>query len=332
MENIRQFMNEMKNYLIANGDVKYDKEVIKAKSKGPKTFDLDEILENVVCELVLIPLKEHLDDLIFREFSPSVTLVMEVMYHVRESSLHEVGVKAPLRPFSEEELAIIRNDLYKIQTSDLPSEKLKYFLAAVSSIFKFTKSYISGRKVDICTDDFIPLLIWVLSQCRTFTVEVEALYMCYLLNPSIMLGESGYYTRSLLSAGALLNETNKIFRNSATDVDSCQCSNRIEESSKEIKMVIIDQLNGLPLNVKTIRLKPNTKAKDICSVMARKLHVKHPEFFGLFMVVDGKAKILNDNFRLETIQESVQRDLRSKNCFFIYKEINKKLAWPFSNY
>lgn len=66
---------------------------IDQQATGPKPFDLDELLESVMYELVILPLKNHLDDMIFREFGASVSAVMEHMYYIRDIPLSEMGLK-----------------------------------------------------------------------------------------------------------------------------------------------------------------------------------------------------------------------------------------------
>lgn len=49
-------------------------------------------------------------------------------------------------------------------------------------------------------DDFLPLMTWVLVQCKVYTAELEVKYMEKLLLPSQMIGESGYYLTTLCGA------------------------------------------------------------------------------------------------------------------------------------
>ena len=62
MRNIRQFMNGMKNYLVKHGEGDFSQEVQKARGllKADEFLNLDQILEGVMHQLIIIPLREHL--------------------------------------------------------------------------------------------------------------------------------------------------------------------------------------------------------------------------------------------------------------------------------
>lgn len=65
MRNIRQFMNGMKNYLVKHGEKDFGVEVDKARAglKHDEFLNLDQILEGVMHQLIVLPLKEHLYEL-----------------------------------------------------------------------------------------------------------------------------------------------------------------------------------------------------------------------------------------------------------------------------
>lgn len=59
---MRQFMSGMKNYLVKHGEGDFQREVLRARSmlKPDEFLNLDTILENVMHQLVVLPLREHL--------------------------------------------------------------------------------------------------------------------------------------------------------------------------------------------------------------------------------------------------------------------------------
>lgn len=65
MRNIRQFMNGMKNYLVKHGEKDFAMEVDKARAslKHDEFLNLDQILEGVMHQLIILPLKEYLYEL-----------------------------------------------------------------------------------------------------------------------------------------------------------------------------------------------------------------------------------------------------------------------------
>lgn len=62
MRNMRQFMSGMKNYLVKHGEGDFQREVLRARSllKADEFLNLDTILERVMHQLVVLPLREHL--------------------------------------------------------------------------------------------------------------------------------------------------------------------------------------------------------------------------------------------------------------------------------
>lgn len=62
MRNMRQFMSGMKNYLVKHGEADFQREVDRARSqlKQDEFLNLDTILESVMHQLVILPLREHL--------------------------------------------------------------------------------------------------------------------------------------------------------------------------------------------------------------------------------------------------------------------------------
>lgn len=62
MRNMRQFMSGMKNYLVKHGEGDFQQEVLRARSmlKSDEFLNLDTILEGVMHQLVVLPLREHL--------------------------------------------------------------------------------------------------------------------------------------------------------------------------------------------------------------------------------------------------------------------------------
>jgi Ras and Rab interactor 2/3 len=62
---MRQFMNGMKNYLVKHGEKDFSIEVEKARAslKHDEFLNLDQILETVMHQLIVMPLREYLYEL-----------------------------------------------------------------------------------------------------------------------------------------------------------------------------------------------------------------------------------------------------------------------------
>lgn len=66
MRNIRQFTNGMKNYLVKHGEADFLAVVDKARLllKSDEFLNLDAILEKVMHHLIILPLREHMYNLL----------------------------------------------------------------------------------------------------------------------------------------------------------------------------------------------------------------------------------------------------------------------------
>lgn len=96
----------------------------------------------------------------------------------------------------------------KLQEAELPFEKLDFLLSAMTMILDNTSDP-ENQKTDVrhfgC-DDFLPLLAFVVCKCGFHFAEIEAEYIWGLLQPTLMIGQAGYYVTSLCSAAISLKE------------------------------------------------------------------------------------------------------------------------------
>lgn len=96
----------------------------------------------------------------------------------------------------------------KLQEAELPYEKLDHLLNAVTMILDNTvdpESENSDVRHFGC-DDFLPLFAYVICKCGFHFAEIEAEYMWGLLQPTLMIGQAGYYVTSLCSAAISLKD------------------------------------------------------------------------------------------------------------------------------
>lgn len=97
MRNIRQFMNGMKNYLVKHGEKDFGIEVERARAslKCDEFLNLDQILEGVMHQLIIMPLREHLYEL-FVDFYGSrgdIELMIDNMKFAENKDPTAFGVK-----------------------------------------------------------------------------------------------------------------------------------------------------------------------------------------------------------------------------------------------
>lgn len=90
----------------------------------------------------------------------------------------------------------------------MPFEKLSFLLNAVTMILDNTvdQENESSDVRHLGCDDFLPLFAYVICKCGFHFAEIEAEYMWGLLQPTLMIGQAGYYVTSLCSAAISLKE------------------------------------------------------------------------------------------------------------------------------
>lgn len=100
---MRQFMNGMKNYLVKHGEKDFKSEVEKACAtlKPDQFINLDHILEGVMHQLVILPLREHLYDLFVDYYGSrgDIELIIANMKFAEDKDQTAFGVKVSLKMF-----------------------------------------------------------------------------------------------------------------------------------------------------------------------------------------------------------------------------------------
>lgn len=106
-------------------------------------------------------------------------------------------------PPSNKAMRAISTILQRLQEVELPLEKLELLMTAVSVIFEASRCP-KGQMLN--ADDFLPLLVYVVTKTGCVGAEIEAEFMWGLLQPSLLNGEAGYYLTALCSAVQVLKK------------------------------------------------------------------------------------------------------------------------------
>lgn len=231
MRNMRQFMNGMKNYLVKHGEGKFHQEIESARSrlKADEFLNLDAILETVMHELVVLPLREHLYGMFvdYYKRSEDIQLLAQNVKYACGRSPADFGIRATVTPPSPTSLQAISVLLQRLQEAELPLEKLDLFLCVISTIFEATGC---PRGQQLGADDFLPVLVYVVTKTGFVGAEIEAEFMWGLLQPTLLNGEAGYYLTALCSAVHVL----KSFMASESENGTGSLDVSIAESAKLI--------------------------------------------------------------------------------------------------
>ncbi|XP_037936204.1 protein sprint-like [Teleopsis dalmanni] len=323
MRNMRQFMNGMKNYLVKHGEGKFHQEVETARSrlKSDEFLNLDAILETVMHQLVVLPLREHLYGMFVDYYTRSedIQLLAQNVKYACGRCATDFGIRSSVAPPSSTSLQIISSLLLRLQEAELPLDKLDLFLCVISTIFDATGC---PRGQQLGADDFLPVLVYVVAKCGFVGAEIEAEFMWGLLQPTLLNGEPGYYLTALCSAVHVL----KSFMASENESGSGSLdwrSSSLPACSSVLRVIIPDECNG-SLQTRTLPVRPHTTTREVCRIIAHKARITNPQDYALFKLVNGEETLLSD---IECPQD-IRLAAKGKHCMLAYKRIDAKIAWP----
>ncbi|XP_067637546.1 protein sprint isoform X2 [Eurosta solidaginis] len=327
MRNMRQFMNGMKNYLVKHGEGKFHQEIEaeRLRLKADEFLNLDAILETVMHQLVVLPLREHLYGMFvdYYKRSEDIQLLAQNVKYACGRNAADFGVRATVTPPSPTSLQIISALLQRLQEAELPLDKLDLFMCVIKTIFDATGC---PRGQQLGADDFLPVLVYVVAKCGFVGAEIEAEFMWGLLQPTLLSGEAGYYLTALCSAVHVL----KSFMASENENGSSSLdwrSSSLPACSSVLRVIIPDECNG-SLQTRTLPVRPHTTTREVCRTIAHKARITNPQDYALFKLVDGEETLLNDT----ECPQDVRLASKGKHCMLAYKRIDAKIAWPTSTY
>lgn len=113
MRNMRQFMSGMKNYLVKHGEGDFQREVLRARSqlKSDEFLNLDSILESVMHQLVVLPLREHLYGLFVDYYTGTgdIQLLVENVKHAFGKTPLDFGIRVSFHFNRSIDISSIKN-------------------------------------------------------------------------------------------------------------------------------------------------------------------------------------------------------------------------------
>ncbi|XP_034671395.1 protein sprint isoform X2 [Drosophila subobscura] len=323
MRNMRQFMSGMKNYLVKHGEGKFHAELESARGrlKADEFLNLDAMLETVMHQLVVLPLREHLYGIFVDYYTRSedIQLLAQNVRYACEREAADFGIRPTVTPPSQTALRLIANLLWRLQEAELPLDKLELFLCVISTVFDATGC---PRGQQLGADDFLPVLVYVVAKCGFVGAEIEAEFMWGLLQPTLLNGEPGYYLTALCSAVQVL----KTFMASESESGSGSLdwrSSCLPACSSVLRVIIPDECNG-SLQTRTLPVRPHTTTREVCRIIAHKARITNPQDYALFKLVDGEETLLSD----AECPQDARLAAKGKHCMLAYKRIDAKIAWP----
>uniref|UniRef100_A0AAZ3S2I8 Ras and Rab interactor 3 n=1 Tax=Oncorhynchus tshawytscha TaxID=74940 RepID=A0AAZ3S2I8_ONCTS len=322
LQEIRQMMTQLKSYLIQSTELQNLLE--------PNIYTEDKlevIIEAALCKAMLKPLREAvysgLKDIHARD--GCLKRLRENQSVVLGTTTTELGIttSVPETPVMEK----IQLKLMTLHQEYSPQKKIDLLLKTCKIIYEsMSIGCPSGRAYG--ADDFLPVLMYVLARSNMAFLLLDVEYMMELMDPALQLGEGSYY---LTTTYGVLEHIKNYEKQVVTRQLSLEIQNSIHRWEKRrtlnkasmSRSCVQDFINVSFLeagcNTKTLRVRPNTTAQDLCAQCADKFEVAEPESYSLSVLVEGHHQLLAPEEFPLPIKSSLHHSQPLKEYCFVYR-------------
>uniref|UniRef100_A0A8C1KBI6 Ras and Rab interactor 3 n=2 Tax=Cyprinus carpio TaxID=7962 RepID=A0A8C1KBI6_CYPCA len=321
LQEIRQMITQLKSYLIQSAELQNLQE-----AAGYAEEKLEIIIEAALCKSVLKPLREAvyngLKDIHSR--AGNLKKLKENQQVVQGTTTTDLGVTT-----SVPEMAImekIQTKLGNLHQEYSPQKKIDLLLKTCKIIYESMSVGCPGKAHG--ADDFLPVLMYVLARCNITALLLDVEYMMELMDPALQLGEGSYYLTTTYGALEHIKNFDKqaVTRHLSLEIQDSihrwerrRTLNKARASRSSVQDFINVSFLEAGSNTKTLGLRPNTTAQDLCNQCAEKFEVLDPESYCLSVLVDGHYKHLSpDEFPL-TIKSTLHHSEPRKDYYFVYR-------------
>lgn len=328
MRNMRQFMTGIKNYLLHNSQEGLNLLIERESSRlgTNEILNIDAIIESALHECVILPLKEHVYQLLATDYTRngSVSTLHENIVYARTRPLSDLGLRGHLSPPDKEDLEQIREYLGQIQQAYSPIKKLKNLLKASFCITSCLNGHSKNGRAScsVQTDDFLPMLTYVIVNAGLVSAEIEADYMWGLLHTSQVSADANYYLSTLSSAVLLLKNFKTMQQNQSGYFGRLPS---ISDMQGFLKVAFPDEICD-SIIWKTLPVRPNMTTRDVCAMIAHKFRITNPQDYDLYILINGQEKALNETVCPQSVKMETMNS--GKECVFAFKRKASNIAWP----
>ncbi|XP_065149834.1 ras and Rab interactor 2-like [Paramisgurnus dabryanus] len=323
LQTIRQFMTQMKAYLIQSSEINPPIE-----SYIPED-QIDGVLEKAMHKCVLKPLygsvKSAMHD--YQVSSGEWRRLQENLAMAKTKQPRELGANAA-RPPGTYAINRIRRKLAAMCRMYSPEKKIVVLLEVCKLIY----SIMQDHKVRLFgADDFLPMLTYVLVQCDIPQLDTEILYMMELIDPSLLHGEGGYYLTSAYGAMSLIknfqeDQAARILSSTTRDTLHQWHQRRTMQRNlpslddfQNYLRVALQKADSCCM-AKTLQVRPYTTTEEMSSLCALKFGVSDPENYGVFLYTGDTSQQL----AADTYPQRIKAELHSRpnppSFHFVYRK------------
>ncbi|KAA0711300.1 Ras and Rab interactor 3 Ras interaction/interference protein 3 [Triplophysa tibetana] len=321
LQEIRQMMTQLKSYLIQSAELQNLQEAAAYSEEK-----LEIIIEVSICKSVLKPLREAvysgLKDI--HSHAGNLKKLKENQQVVLGSTTTDLGVNT-----SVPETAIM--DKIQIKLGNLhkeysPQKKIDLLLKTCKIIYESMSVGSQGKAHGV--DDFLPVLMYVLARSNISALLLDVEYMMELMDPALQLGEGSYYLTTTYGALEHIKNFDKqaVTRELSIDIQDSihrwerrRTLNKARASRSSVQDFINVSFLEAGSDTKTLGVRPNTTAQDLCNQCAEKFEVLDPESYCLSVLEDGHYKPLGPQEFPLAIKSSLLHSEPRKEYYFVYR-------------
>ncbi|XP_072293256.1 ras and Rab interactor 2-like [Eucyclogobius newberryi] len=329
LQTVRQFLTQMKSYLRQSSELEPPIESFIPEDQ------IDHVLEKAMHKCVLKPLKCVIADALQGSMvrSGAWAELKDNMNLAKTKPPAEMGVSDALPP---DAVAIekIRQKFLAMCKLYSPEKKVVRLLQVCKLVYTVMEDN-SGRLFG--ADDFLPMLTFVLAQCDLPQLDNEILYMMELLDPALLSGEGGYYLTSAYGAMSLIKnfqeeQAARVLSSQTRDTlhqwhrrrTVQRTTPSIDDFQNYLRVALQELDSGC--TAKTLPVRPQATADEVCSLCAAKFSVAEPEKYGLFLVTGGSGQQLAPDTHPQKIKAELHSRDQPDTFHFVYRRMDFNAA------
>ncbi|KAJ8336650.1 hypothetical protein SKAU_G00378700 [Synaphobranchus kaupii] len=294
LQGLRRFLSQAKCFLLDCGELEPPIETLVPEKEK------DLALEKAMFGCVLKPLKPQLDQALLSLHTKdgSMQRLADSLRTGQEGAPERFGVRVGVP--NAQDLERMKQKLMLMQRTHSPIDKVLLLLQVCKGIYN-AMGPTPGQAFG--TDEFLPVLSYVLVQCNLPQVLLQVEYMMELLEPSWLTGEGGYYLTSVYASLCLIQSQsepvppNGLTREAQESLKEwnqrrSQEAQNQKETQHNQKFVRVLFQDGDGSVVRTLLWKPGDTPEALAQLCVLKFGVTEPEQYGLYWRDGGETRPL----------------------------------------
>ncbi|KAL4625053.1 ras and Rab interactor 2-like [Arapaima gigas] len=324
LQTLRQFLTQTKAYLAQSAELEPPVRSLVREHR------VDHVLEKAMHKCVLKPLRGALLRALqeFQEKRGEWQQLKANLAQAKTRTPRELGMDRAVAP---DPLAIekIRHKFHTMCKTYSPEKKVANLLEACKIIYAIMAGKSGGQHG---ADDFLPMLTYILAQCEMPQLDLEIQYMMELLDPLQLNGEGGYYLTSTYAAMCVIRNFEE---EQAAEALSLQTDNTlrqwhrrrttqhrapaIEDLQAYLRVALQDPDSSC--TAKTLQVRADCTAREVCRLCAHKFQVEDPESHALFLLSEGGARQLEPDSLPQLIKAEIHNRPQAPPFHFVYRRV-----------